>query len=100
MRAAIIVLWLLNIWDAIATWYAVKVAHYGHEANPTMAWAIDLGPWMFFGIKIGAMTAVAALLMRLSPYSRTSVSGSIIGVAVAVYSAIALWHVYAFFFWR
>jgi hypothetical protein len=74
IRLSIVLLWILNLWDALATWYAVRVAMYAHELNPSMAWAIEAGPLAFFGIKIVA--------------------------AVVVYAIVGAWHLYGFFIWR
>ena len=59
-----ITLWVLNLFDACDTWWAVKVAKFAYEANPIMKWAMNKGPSVFFGIKVGLMSVAAYYLLR------------------------------------
>lgn len=100
MRKAAVTLWLLNLFDALATWYAVKRVHpYAREANPVAGMLMDHGPWWFFGVKVGAVTA-ATLLLVFVRGRRPRLVDWTLGVAVVVYGLLALVHIYGFLIWR
>jgi hypothetical protein len=103
-KTSILLLWVLNLFDAVMTWYAVAVGQYAREANPPMIWAIGKGWWVFFAIKISLMTAISAMFYRLwnaPAYNCGRVSVRAMAYfTVFTYSALAAWHCYGFVAWH
>lgn len=101
MKKAVIILWLLNLFDAIATWYAVEIAGFARENNPSMAKLIEMGPWLFFGVKVGMVTfLIWSILYAYRLGARTWLVEMMLWLGVLVYGCVALLHIYGFIFWR
>jgi hypothetical protein len=98
MWKAVILLWGLNLFDAVATCYATGCG-YGVEANPLMAGALDRGPWSFVIMKTLLLTMGCLLLMVTHLQSPRFSFGAVIALNV-LYAVLACWHVYGFLFWR
>lgn len=93
MKTGIVILWLLNLFDAIST-HLVLSMRLGVEANPLMAWLYyDCGPAYFFVIKMLVISACSAAVWNRGSIKAVRI---MIWVSVAIYGLLALWHV---FFW-
>lgn len=103
-KTSIPLLWVLNLFDAIMTWFAVAVGQYAREANPTMLWAIEKGWAWFFIIKIGLISLVslgAYYISENKEYGEGRFSmKAVLWVMVAVYVAVAAWHIYGLVIWH
>jgi hypothetical protein len=100
-QKTLVLLWVFNLWDAVATWYAVVVARFAYEVNPLMAAAIKSGPLTFFGIKLGTTTVLAVYLWdywgktRQKTKKARSVWYPLCAVTV-LYVLLGIWHVAMF----
>lgn len=90
MLIPLVLLWVFNLIDALATWYAVNMAGYAQEVNPPMIWAMAHGAWAFFGLKIGIMTGACAYF-----YWR-GVSKPVAWACCIVFALIDVWHVFVY----
>lgn len=95
MVAALAAVWFLNLFDAVASWYAVEVARYATEENPLMRWLMASGPWAFFGVKVGLVTAGVAILASMREERQQF--KKLVFWLTALYSALALYHLCGFF---
>jgi hypothetical protein len=99
MVKAAVVLWFLNIFDALATYYAVVVRGYAKEANPAMAWLIHKGPIYFLLVKVFGMAAMLYLLIKVRKYG-SKLSKYSLAFLLGLYVLISLLHVYGFLFFK
>lgn len=78
-----------NILDAILTltWVKLQVAD---EANPIMAALLDINPWLFVLVKIGAVSASCVILWSLRGHK---LSKWISLGAALLYAGIISWHI-------
>jgi hypothetical protein len=91
-------LWFLNLFDALATWFAVSHG-YAREGNPLMALALEHGTWLFFLIKLLMVTgALAALLFARARWPKM-VAWTML-IITSCYIAICTMHVYFYMLWR
>lgn len=81
-------IFLLNILDGILTltWIKMRVAD---EANPLMAYLIDIDPTVFLFAKISSVTLSCFILWRLRSYS---ISKYITLFALSLYGGIVIYH--------
>jgi|SRR6185436_2551997 len=91
------ILWIgiwfvLNILDAIGTWYGVSRG-YAYEFNPTMIWAINQSWGIFFIIKISFSLIVVWLLWRNIKFK---IVHWILYGCVAIYGLLVLNHIVLF----
>lgn len=61
LRVGLPVLVILNLIDAVST-HAALTLGIATEANPIMAWAWSVGPWMFWVMKMMAVGFAMALV--------------------------------------
>jgi hypothetical protein len=103
-KTSVLLLWVLNLFDALMTWFAIAIGQYAAEANPPMIWAIGKGWAIFFIIKVGIMTImswVIYLLYDKPEYNSGRVTvGVMTWILVSLYSLLACWHVFGFVMWH
>lgn len=90
-------IWILNIFDGIATLYAIREG-YAVEGNPIMDVALSKGALNFFLIKMGLVT-LGAVGIFLAHSKYRAIYKLLLPVA-GVYGLIACLHVYGFLFVR
>lgn len=82
-------LWLalaaLQVFDLASTWWWLRLG--GGEANPAMAVVLALGAW-------GFLAALFAKLLLVSRCSRSEFPAAAVWVALALYSAGAVWNLH------
>lgn len=102
MTWLLFLLFLLNISDAIGTWYGVTHG-YAYEANPVMAALISHHGWAyFFMIKIAVVTLCVLLLhqgwvLSATRFRRIAVKVGV-GVLLVFYASVNIAHVVLYLF--
>ena len=98
MNRTLAMIWILNVFDAVATVYVTTRGV--EELNPVMGWALALGPSAFVAVKMSVIAVACACLYRVSTSSRSwhrLVAAAIAGAAVTGYSALGVFHVYGIY---
>lgn len=64
-----VILLILNIFDALGTHYAVGIKGFAFEVNPIMSWLIEKGWFWFYLIKVGGLSllSVRGLMAKVEP---------------------------------
>jgi hypothetical protein len=98
MKFACALMWILSLFDGLATWFAISHG-YAREANPFMELCIRHGWATFFVVKLLLTTVGCWGLWKLQNLSRV-----VFWLVVAIdglYLAVAGLHVYIFtLVWR
>lgn len=63
----VVLLWLLNLWDAGATYYVVYIKHL-EEANPLMDKLLGMSPYVFLAFKVIYGTVLALILLYINKH--------------------------------
>lgn len=92
--------WLLSLFDALMTIYAVVVAEYAYEANPIMAIVLGYGAIAFFLVKMGLTSLAALVLWYISKkwpgVANQKTMNIALWVVLGVYGLLAVWHIVCF----
>lgn len=99
MDAALLALWLLNLFDAASTWYAVEVVHHAVEINPLMARLMAHGLWAFVVGKVVLMTVALAMYRYAYRNNKHWAKWVVVTCLLALYVSVALWEIYGMI-WR
>jgi hypothetical protein len=95
MRTLAAILIFLNVFDAVATYYAVSIGHYAYEANPVMVVMQRMSWWLFFSIKL-ALGALSCKFLLYTGEFYPRIARGILSGGIVVYTTIAVYHVYGF----
>ncbi len=90
-------LWILNIFDALATYSAIKEG-YATEDNPLMDAALSQGIFRFFMFKI-ALVTLGVIAFAYASRKHKNIHKVLIPLT-GVYGLIACMHLYGFAFIR
>ena len=90
MKLKLFIIWLLNLFDYIMTLKQVNKYDAEIEANPIMRFAMQNNV-LFFAMKI---VLVSIWLLILWKYKDTTIAKVGAWVLLAVYGAIAIYHIY------
>ena len=92
---AIIAILFLSVLDGLLTLYMLDFGVY--EANPIMAYLLDIGPYTFFITKyaITIITTCGLLLLRGIVIQKFNISAqSLIYFVACLYSVVVMWQLY------
>ena len=99
MKASLIALWVLNIFDLLATWYGVHITGYAVEMNPFMAWAMGHGLAVFALVKFSMFAAATAMLVHVHR-RRPRRAVVVTWVLTSLYGLVAFDHIFGYLFMR
>ena len=89
IKNILIAIFILNISDAICTWFAVPVGA-AYEINPISNYLLSQGAWTFFGVKvILASTVLIYAYVRIKNNFNTYMKKIEIKICIYVFSIVA-----------
>lgn len=100
MVPALLVLWVMNLFDAVATAYGVSKG-YAYEVNPAAAWVMSHGVWLFVAAKVLSVSLALSALLALWERSESHrVVLWVVRVLASLYVLLGAWHVVVYIYGR
>lgn len=84
---------VLALFNMLDCYYTLQLLSYGgYEANPVMAWLLDLHPYWFISYKVGVVNVCFLFLGRIA--GNHSIARYALGLGALLYVPVVLWSAY------